>query len=72
MCVCVCLPSQYIWQQLVDEVLHALMLSGALQEKLEGFLVPAIIKNQTLQRRCHVELSGRRRCKYFHQQQDSL
>ena len=47
------LPGQYIWQRVVDKVLHTLMLGGALQKKLEGFLVPVIINNQTLQWRGH-------------------
>lgn len=59
-CVRGSLPGQYIWQQIMDEVLHTLMLRGALQKKLEGFLVPAIIMNQTLQWRCHGKLSGQK------------
>lgn len=51
LCVCVCerLPAQYIWQQTMDEVPHTLMLRGALQKELKGFLVPSIIINQTVQ-----------------------
>lgn len=53
------LPGQYIWQQLVDEVLHTLMLRGAFQKKLEGLLVPVIINNQTLQWKSHGKVSGK-------------
>lgn len=63
--MCGSLPGQYIWQQIVDEVLHTLMLRGALQKKLEGFLVPAIIMNQTLQWRCHGKLSGKKKVQIF-------
>lgn len=41
-------PSQNIWQHIVDEVLYTLMLSGTLQKKLEGFQIPAVIFNQAL------------------------
>lgn len=37
----------------MDEVLHTLMLSGTLQEKLEAFLIPAVVQNQAPQRRRH-------------------
>lgn len=51
------LPSQNIWQHIVDEVLHTLMLGGTLQKKLEGFQIPAVIFNQTLNCRRHGESS---------------
>lgn len=52
----------------MDEVLHALMLSGTLQKELKGLLIPAVIENQALQCRRHEGISVREMCQSFHQQ----
>lgn len=65
------LPSQNIWQHIVDEVLHTLMLRGTLQKKLEGFQIPAVIFNQALHCRRHGELSVNEMCKFFQKQHGS-
>lgn len=62
------LPSQNIWQHIVDEVLHTLMLSGTFQKQLEGFQIPAVIFNQALHCGRHGRFSVRETCKCFHQQ----
>lgn len=61
------LPSKNIWQLFVDEVLHTLMLSGTLQEKLEAFLIPAVVQNQAPHCRRHGRISVREMWKCLEQ-----
>lgn len=43
----VVLPGQYVREDAMDKVLHALVLGRAIQKQLKRLLIPAVVFNQT-------------------------